>query len=422
MKHLLYILLSLLMPTSLVAQYQFLGSYDSEGAPVYLVGRDEVSAVLQQDITSSLPESHPVPQYNPHYISSGYDTDILLLDSAAVFVTFLGEGTGYRNVLGFYTYEIGTSNISKPSTKEMTIIFPNISATGSGGGLKAGDKVKIGDFSANTGIGWVLIADGWDSESSKVTNGNWILYSNPDFNPEHLASERLHNVLLNDAENGKVILGFEDVRRDQAACDQDFNDVLFDVTVSSCVTVAKENNTETNRSVNSGNGRVPESNGSLSVKIAERNFARSKSGRHAVVRQNKHTLAQSRGKDSMLDYLPQTGITVKEYAIVSSSDDLMQLTNADEIFAVDYNLDVLRIATARSISTVGDQITIELQEPATNVMVNIYDTAGKMIFKKSMKTNYGQNIDLRIVFPSGYYLIEVQQNGNSFWKRLLIKK
>ena len=47
---------------------------------------------------------------------------------------------------------------SIPVNKNITIIFPNVSGVGSGGGLNTGDKVKLGAFSAGTSIGWILLA------------------------------------------------------------------------------------------------------------------------------------------------------------------------------------------------------------------------------------------------------------------------
>ena len=205
--------------------FSFLGEYTSDGTPLYLEAPDDVvTSETLSLVASALPESYPVPTYNPHYISSDYDTDVIVHEDAEVYVTFVAEGAGYKNVLGFYTYDINNPLDQKPTDKDITIIFPNVSAQGSGGGLKAGNKVKLGSFKAGTGIGLVLLANAWKSE---VTWGLWQLYSNPDFNPEADPALRYHNVLLNDPENERIILGFEDIRRDYSSCDQDFNDALF---------------------------------------------------------------------------------------------------------------------------------------------------------------------------------------------------
>lgn len=209
MKGLVHIALFFSTVFSFAQSYQYLGSYTSNGTPLYLEQPgDVVSQETMDMVSNSLPEGYPVPDYNPHYISSGYDTDVILNDDADVWVTFVKEGAGYKNVLGFYTYDVNNPPLSAPLPEDITIIFPNASAAGSGGGLNAGDKVKIGTFSAGTGIGWVLLANAWNGSSQTVGNGHWPLYSNPDYNPEADPNLRYHNVLLNDPTNEHVILGF----------------------------------------------------------------------------------------------------------------------------------------------------------------------------------------------------------------------
>ena len=180
MKYILLLLSIIITCSANTQNYNYLGSYTSNGTPLYLENPgDVVSIETQELISNSLPESYPVPDYNPHYISSGYDTDIIIDELADVWVTFVSEGAGYRNVLGFYTYDINNPSSTVPQPEDITIIFPNASALGSGGGLQVGDKVKIGTFEAGTGIGWVLLANAWNSNTSTVMYGNWQLYSNP---------------------------------------------------------------------------------------------------------------------------------------------------------------------------------------------------------------------------------------------------
>ena len=233
MKKLLLLLIVCLSQIAVSQNYNYLGSYSSNGTPNYLVNPgDNVSVETLEKINNALPESYPVPDYNPQYITAGYDTNVELTQPADVFVTFVAEGAGYRNVLGFYTYDLDNPPTSAPSEEDITIIFPNASALGSGGGLQVGDKVKLGSFPANTGIGWVLLANAWSSSQQKVGYGHWTLFSDPNFNPEANPDLRHHNVLLSDAENERIILGFEDIRRDYGSCDNDFNDAIFYITAT----------------------------------------------------------------------------------------------------------------------------------------------------------------------------------------------
>lgn len=340
-------------------QYNYLGEFTSDGTPLYLEEQDVVSQETLDMISDALPEGYPVPDFNPHYISSGYETDVILKEQADVWVTFVDEGAGYKNTLGYYTYDINDPIETIPSPNDITIIFPNVSATGSGGGLEVGDKVKIGSFSPDTGIGWVLLANGWDDGC--VGTGHWQLHSNPDFNPETDESLRYHNVLLDDPENERIILGFEDIRRDYSFCDQDFNDAIFYITANPYSAIKTDNyvGIDTATDVTSANNGGLESNGDLASLIAKRNFDRTKKNTflNTKKRQKRFTpglksYRSSRGEDLSV-YFPKTGMLGTETTYVSSPDDLIGITNAKEVFSVDYYDQNKRVAAALATSTTG---------------------------------------------------------------------
>ncbi|MFA0963381.1 DUF4114 domain-containing protein [Roseivirga sp. BDSF3-8] len=362
MKKFIYTLIFSMLSIAGYAQYQYMGTFDANGVPDYLDGRDQISDKLLADISASLPESYPVPEYNPHYISSGYDTDIKLQETADIWVTFVKEGAGYKNVLGYYTYDLSAPYTTSPAQEDITIIFPNVSEGGSGGGLFVGDRVKLGRFPANTGIGWVLIADGWKGAETGVTDGNWVLFSNPDFNPESNESDRFHNVLLHDAQENVIVLGFEDIRRDLASCDQDFNDALFYVTASTETAIVTSNLTQITDSkseVSSGNNGGLESNGGLASAIAKRNFTRKKeqsekNERKVQARFIKGLNNRMEGDTRLSDYLPAEGLYDNEVAYMSSPEDLVQLTNATDVFAIDYYADESRVSAALALETDGE--------------------------------------------------------------------
>ncbi len=211
---------------SINSSFRFLGTYDSQGVPDYLEPQDDViDNEFLDDVNASLPERQPVPQYHPQYLDDSYEHNLILTDSCTVWVTFVHEGAGWKNTLGFYTYDIDNPPTSVNDIDSITIIFPNFSYQGSGGGLHSGNKVKLGNFSANTVIGWVLIAKGWNN--GQVTNGIYTLYSKKEFNPESNPDLQQHNVILNDVARKKILVGFEDIRRDESSCDNDFNDAVF---------------------------------------------------------------------------------------------------------------------------------------------------------------------------------------------------
>jgi hypothetical protein len=345
----------LIICSSAFSQYNYLGSYTSDGTPLYFAPADAVSTQTLSLIRNALPEGYPVPAYNPQYISSGYDTDIVLLDSADVWVTFVDEGAGYKNVLGFYTYNISNPPTTAPAANAVTIIFPNVSKAGSGGSLVAGNKVKIGTFPANTGIGFILIADGW--RNGAVSNGNWKVYSNPDFNPETNPSLRYHNVLIADSTNKRIILGFEDIRRDYGSCDNDFNDALFYISANPYTAIKSSNfaNIENSYQVSSGNNGGLESNGRLAEKIAKRFFDRQKNNTDKLsskaFQQKRNTvLLRPNGVNGITgplnSYFPPTGMYGNEESFVSTPSDLIGITNAAEVFSADYYKSNERVAAA----------------------------------------------------------------------------
>ncbi|WP_298223983.1 DUF4114 domain-containing protein [Flavobacterium sp.] len=340
--------------------YQYLGSYTADGTPLYFAPSDVITQATLTLVSNSLPESYPVPTYNPQYISSGYGTDIIIDSLADVWVTFVTEGAGYKNVLGFYTYDINNPPTTAPTASQITIVFPNVSAQGSGGSLVAGNKVKIGTFPAGTGIGWVLLANAWNG--TQVTSGLWRLFSNPNFNPEATAALRQHNVLLNDPDNQRVILGFEDIRRDNTSCDNDFNDAVFYITSNPYEAIRCTNLADVSSAndVTSGNNGGLESKGDLATLIAKRNFKRIKTNSFADRKPIQTTYAAAQGTQlrandqvNFAALLPGSGLFGTETTYVSSPTDLIGITNANQVYSVDYYQGENRVAAVLATATTG---------------------------------------------------------------------
>lgn len=379
-------------------RYKYLGEFNEQGAPLYLEQSDVVSQETLDLIANSLPESYPVPNYNPHYISSGYDTDLIIEAPADVWVTFVSEGAGYKNVLGYYTYDINNHSPIAPKPEDITIIFPNVSAQGSGGELEVGNKVKIGTFSPNIGIGWVLLANAW--ADGCVGEGQWKLYSNIDYNPEADPNLRHHNVLLSDPSSERIILGFEDIRRDYASCDNDFNDAVFYITANPYTALRTANYADVNSATNvsSGNEGGLESNGDLAELIAERNFNRTKNNSFNNIKnkQARFRPMAFRGANQGIDFasmVPETGMFGTETTYVSSPKDLIGITNAKDIFSIDYYQDTDRVAAVLATETDGkiydhskiicDRLNDSSIEDVRTIQLKGYE----IIMTKIMRTN-----------------------------------
>lgn len=211
--------------TGKTTNYTYNDTYSSWGVPNNMVFPDVIEQNLLDDINASLPEyvSGGIPVSHPEYLA-GVESQVILTKEADVWVTFVAEGAGYRNALGYYTYTLGQEPATVDDITHHNIIFPNASMAGSGGGLYSGDRVNLGRFPANTVISWYLVANGWNWGSVHTTRQ--VYYSNPEFNPESSADKKTHMVLLYDEGRDLTLLGFEDLRRDLRS-DDDFNDAVF---------------------------------------------------------------------------------------------------------------------------------------------------------------------------------------------------
>ena len=199
------------------------------GRPVYLeTTGDVLDASLLSFINASLPENQPLTTTHPAYLASTVTSTLNVTAKTDVYVTFVSEGADQKNTLGYYTYPTGTPpNVGASilpilgGIDKVTWVFPNASANGSGGSLRAGDKVKLGNFAAGTTIAFVMVKNGWNG--TDVAGGNTKFYSNDSYNP----GAKKQNVLLYDDVHKKFVSSFEDMDRSLAGSDNDFNDLVI---------------------------------------------------------------------------------------------------------------------------------------------------------------------------------------------------
>ncbi len=140
-------------------------------------------------------------------------------------------------------------------------------------------------------------------------------------------------MLLNDHGNERIILGFENIRRDYGSCDNDFNDAIFYLTANPYTALSTTNSADVDSSsdVTSGNNGGLESNGSLANVIAERNFNRIKinefnNSKKLQSKFLKNSCLQQKNSDTSLDsYLTETVMYGKETAYIFSQEDLVSI-------------------------------------------------------------------------------------------------
>ncbi len=221
------------------AVYKPMGTYNSLGVPNYLTPQnDAINAAMINDINSTLPEYLSAPTNRPDYFLAANQHNLTLSQACNVWVTFVHEGAGYKNVLGYYKYNANNPPATPNNIDTVHIIFPNVSFNNSGGGLNSGNRVYLGQFAPGTTLAWMLIADGF--RNGTVTNGNWVVYSDNQLNPEAAANKKQHTIFLNDIGRGKFLLSFEDIRRDGSS-DNDFNDAIFYVSADPIQSVNTSN-------------------------------------------------------------------------------------------------------------------------------------------------------------------------------------
>lgn len=204
----------------------YFGSYDINGRPTVLAPSDVVSSELLSFINTSLPETKPVPTYHPEYLSGTAETNLNITKTADVWVTFVSEGAGYTNTLGFYKFPTAQPPQTLSDIDTIKIVLPNASLVGSGGAMRSGDKVNIGRFEPGTSIGFVLLQNAWNGTTRTVNVNATKFFANDALNNETTLVKR-HTVLLNDAVHSLLLYGFEDLTRSTGGSDDDFNDLVF---------------------------------------------------------------------------------------------------------------------------------------------------------------------------------------------------
>lgn len=213
-------------------------------------GLPALPADLKSKIAYTLPEGRDIRLNAQGLVPDSDDkTNIRFAEDADVWVTFLSEGAGYRNSVGYFTYD--PANPPKtPAEVQDKIIFVNASMPSP---LDAAgtyqNTVKLGRFKAGQALGFMIVSDGFSS-TGRLYNGSriggvkdnaspkWIFYTLRGLNPEARSTQNLnvHTIMLKDVSDARegyqrVVIGFEDINRETGG-DHDFNDVVLAVHVT----------------------------------------------------------------------------------------------------------------------------------------------------------------------------------------------
>ncbi|OUS32120.1 hypothetical protein A9Q99_01560 [Gammaproteobacteria bacterium 45_16_T64] len=210
------------------------------GTPLTLTNINHLLDVNMLDnFYGMVPEGQEV---SSNLLNSTFNTisikdDLAEGEFATIKVTFLNEGAGYRNALGYFIYDTDTPPSSIAEVDHI-LVFPNSSKLGSGGGLIQGDQVDLQiELVGGKSIGFFVNSNGWNwsygyQKSSFLYDQPF--YTLPSLNPSVGLGQRYH-VVLNDDQSasgdiGYFVYGFEDIRTNGG--DRDYNDLIFNVEVS----------------------------------------------------------------------------------------------------------------------------------------------------------------------------------------------
>jgi len=210
-------LTTVVSPSQAVTTWQYFDTYDGLGVPGTLVDLSAtLPASLLADIRKRLPERIDIQKNDPKLITDDLGANVVLLEDAEISVVFLDEGAGYRNAVGFFTYDPGNKpkSAGELNTK---ILFPNFSLPPQGA-MRYGDGVQLGQFKAGSAVGFTIVGDGWNGKAvNPYQSASAIFTSLKGLNPEKptvaVPNLNAHTVLLSKPEDGLLVLGFEDMNR-----------------------------------------------------------------------------------------------------------------------------------------------------------------------------------------------------------------
>jgi hypothetical protein len=196
--------------------------------------------------------------------------------------------------------------------------------------------------------------------------------------------------------------------------------------------------------VTSGNDGGLESNGSLAHLIARRNLTRNITGTVANRKKDQSIFESRPGHlagglraNTMDQYFPTSGIDGTETAYISSPEDLTSITNALQIYSVDYYQEETRVAAIFATETSGsiydhskiicDRLNNSSLEDAWAFTINDHQIISTKIIRAKGETEYTSSFSIKLggatnelfsfwnidQYPEGdYYNFQIW--GNSF--------
>ena len=212
-------------------KWVYMSGYNSQGVPNNLMPvNDPVDQQLMHDINTALPEYKNEVAAHPEWFSGTPPNNIDILTQSEVYITYITEGAGWMDALGYFTFNTNQPPSSSSAIDTIHVIFPNVSNTGSGGGLNPGNKIYLGKFPAGKSIGFAHVPHGWNGLSVYVGPASDVWYSIPAFNTTDPLMLK-HLLLFKDPSRQQILFTLEDQGKYQGS-DQDCNDNVFYITIN----------------------------------------------------------------------------------------------------------------------------------------------------------------------------------------------
>ncbi len=147
---------------------------------------------LLDRVDAAFPGNGRLDQMDPGMLTT--DANLHLTEPAVVSMTFLDEKAGFRNAVGYVTFDDAGTVLT-----EVTVFEDYSEADGAGGFLVPGDTIDIGPFEAGTNVGFFLVPNGDPFRDPHTT-----------LNALNPGGENYTGYYLDEA-SGYGVVGFEDV-------------------------------------------------------------------------------------------------------------------------------------------------------------------------------------------------------------------
>ena len=248
--------------------WQYFGPYDkATGAPTNMIDMSaDATDKLLNEVFKKIPNGSRVPDKSPNLITDDLGANLYFVENAEVSIAYLHEGAGFKNSLGFFTFDPkkipatadALYNSATKSQYNQKILFPNFSNDlNAGGVLKPGNGMYVGKFKAGQAMGFTIVSDGFKAGVVNPKQSvNSVFYSIKGWNPEP-APLNAHTVLLSDPATGRLVLGFEDQNR-SGVSDHDFNDIVVLIKVTPDTAIDRSKITAMNESSDTDGDGVPD--------------------------------------------------------------------------------------------------------------------------------------------------------------------